>query len=283
VAWIQVHQALGTHRKTYLLADALEIIPAQAVGHLALLWTWALDNAPDGSLDGSPASVIARAAQWTGDARTFLDALTDAGFVDLAEDGLRLHDWEEYAGNLLGIWEANKNRSRTWREARRARLSAAAQEKRENAERDANAYGTHTERIPYAQRMAQEERRGEENNPLPPAGGTVLLEVSPEKVADRFGEWWLSYPHKGTRSHKGQARSSWDARLAEGVPAAVIIGHTRHMAADEEWQREDGRAVPGAHRYLAKTDFSLPSVLAAASGAGPEQFRYLDDVEADRG
>ena len=264
MAWIQVHQALIAHRKTYTLAGELGICRAQAVGHLAMLWTWALDNAPDGCLPIGLGAAIADVCDWRGAPETFVDALINAGFVDLGEEGLHLHDWEEYAGTLLSRREREAERKRAARGADVGRMSAGCPQD-----------------VPPPSGRRVEKSRVE--NPLPPTGGTVLLEVPPEKVPDRFPEWWLLYPHKGTRSHRGQARSSWDARLAEGVPAAVIIGHTRHMAADEEWQREDGRAVPGAHRYLAKTDFSLPSVLAAAAGAGPEQFRYLDDVEADRG
>jgi hypothetical protein len=66
-AWLELHQSLPTHRKTLIMADALDVKPVQIVGHLTCLWLWALDNAQDGVLHVSP-QMIARAAQWEDEA-----------------------------------------------------------------------------------------------------------------------------------------------------------------------------------------------------------------------
>lgn len=54
MAWIELHQALPQHRKLLALRDALRLRTPAALGHMCLLWLWALDNAPDGDLSALP-------------------------------------------------------------------------------------------------------------------------------------------------------------------------------------------------------------------------------------
>lgn len=98
MAWIELHQAVWTHRKTMMLGAALGIEDIYAAAHMARLWCWALDSAQDGDLSRIPDSVIARAAEWRGDPQAFMDGAKAAGFIDA--DGM-LHDWWEYAGRLI--------------------------------------------------------------------------------------------------------------------------------------------------------------------------------------
>jgi hypothetical protein len=110
MAWIELHQSLPTHRKTLAAADALDMAPVHFVGHLIAFWLWALDNVPDGELNGVSPRIIAHAAQWTGDPETFINALIDAGFIERTEDGqLTIHDWNG------GRW-SRKQRNETRRE-----------------------------------------------------------------------------------------------------------------------------------------------------------------------
>ena len=79
MAWIQVHQTLKDHRKLFDAADELEISPPHMMGLLISFWLWALDNAPTGKLDGITHRMIARAAQYEGDAEKLAAALIDSG------------------------------------------------------------------------------------------------------------------------------------------------------------------------------------------------------------
>lgn len=103
MAWIELHQTLPSHRKTLRLRRLLQIRTPQAVGHLCMLWLWALDNAPDGDLTGFGADELAEVAGWTGrDPGRFVRALAEAGFLDAGPEGaLVLHDWSDYAGRLM--------------------------------------------------------------------------------------------------------------------------------------------------------------------------------------
>jgi len=119
VAWIELHQSLWTHRKTLIMAVALNLDETYAAAHMARLWTWALDNAPQGDLTGLPNEVIARGAGWKGDPDEFVAAAIKAGFLEKIDGALQLHDWEDYAGRLIERRAAERERSRQRREAAR--------------------------------------------------------------------------------------------------------------------------------------------------------------------
>ena len=101
MAWIQVHQALLSHRKTLRCADILDLPEVYIVGHLVAVWTWAIDNADGGVLDVSD-RIIAKAAQWTGDPAKFVDCMVEVGYFDRDDDSVvHIHDWDDYAGKLI--------------------------------------------------------------------------------------------------------------------------------------------------------------------------------------
>jgi len=116
MAWIEVHQSLPGHKKTMKCAEALDIPEVYLVGHLVTLWLWALDNSTDGSLADVSNRMIAKAAQWAGDASTFVHALIGAGYLDRTEEGLYIHDWWEYAGKLLSQRERNREKQQRYRD-----------------------------------------------------------------------------------------------------------------------------------------------------------------------
>lgn len=116
MAWIESHQELAGHPKTKRFRRALGVSVPMAIGHLHLLWWWALDYAQDGDLSRYEPEDVADAAMWEGDASQFLDALATAGFVDRDGKTVVLHDWDEYAGRLIQKREQNRERQRRSRE-----------------------------------------------------------------------------------------------------------------------------------------------------------------------
>lgn len=112
MAWIESHQELGAHPKLGRLARALGVSRPTALGHLHLLWYWALDYAPSGDISRYRASEIARAAEWEGKPGVFTKALRDAGFLD---PGQVIHDWPDYAGKLIERRRADAARKRAER------------------------------------------------------------------------------------------------------------------------------------------------------------------------
>ncbi|WP_144082430.1 hypothetical protein [Desulfocurvibacter africanus] len=60
------------------------------------LWIQTAMNHPDGVLRGMDEVDIALEAGWEGDPGQFVEAMRTAGFLDLTEEGWKLHDWEEH-------------------------------------------------------------------------------------------------------------------------------------------------------------------------------------------
>jgi hypothetical protein len=117
-AWLELHVGLAGHPKTIRLQLALDLSEATAIGHLVLLWTWALQYATNGSLRRFTDAEIAKAARYdarTGTAAAFVQALVSSGWLDAKPR--RLHDWSLYAGRLLDQRARNRERMQRARAA----------------------------------------------------------------------------------------------------------------------------------------------------------------------
>lgn len=161
MAWIEAHQALFTHRKTMALADALDMDETAVAGHLIRFWTWAIDNAQDGNLDGVSDRAIAVGAGWKGDHRLFVAAMFEAGWLDADRT---IHDWWEYAGRLIERRRSEADRkaaSRTqWESAARdRRKTGAGQAAPTNEEEDGTGAGQAQDRLRPGAGQAQDRRK----------------------------------------------------------------------------------------------------------------------------
>lgn len=121
-----VHQAvldssLPGHRKLKKLARVLGVSKAEALGRLALVWIWAAEYAPDGVIPPAfDALDVADAAEFPGSPDSFVDALLEAGFLDLSTDGvLAIHDWRAYSGKLIANRVKARERKAAYRERQR--------------------------------------------------------------------------------------------------------------------------------------------------------------------
>jgi DnaD/phage-associated family protein len=128
MAWIELHQGMPGHRKTRRVKSVLGIDTATAVGHLCLLWLWAIDNAEDGSIGGMLNQEIADVCEYTGDADRFVDALVEAGYLVRTGNDLIIHDWVDYCGRLMDKREKNRIRQQRFRERNREAKEAAPPE-----------------------------------------------------------------------------------------------------------------------------------------------------------
>lgn len=120
MAWIELHQELAEHRKLDRLIQESGAGRDACIGRLCLLWLWALGNRPDGDLSGLDAQRLARiTCVKPRQAAPFLEALVRSGFLDRDEKGLRVHDWNDYAGRLLETRRKVSERKRRSREKQR--------------------------------------------------------------------------------------------------------------------------------------------------------------------
>lgn len=130
IPWIQVYSNLLHHPKTSTFSDALALkssdvnIEAIAVGMLVSLWTWAVQNAPNGDLSSVNDRTIAREAQWKRRPEMLVDALQKSGFLDADR---KLHDWEEYAELYINRVEYQREQAKERMRNMRARKKAEAE------------------------------------------------------------------------------------------------------------------------------------------------------------
>ncbi len=110
MAWIESHQDLATNPKAKRAARMLDVPLPQVVGHLHMLWWWALDHAFDGDLSSFDALDIADACGWDGDPDTFVKVLIGCGPGDkdgFLEPEWTIHDWDEFTRHLRARREAS--------------------------------------------------------------------------------------------------------------------------------------------------------------------------------
>ena len=112
--WIQVYANLPSHRKICKLRNALGMKSNyEATGLIVSLWCWAAVNAPDGNLGGYNSRDIAEAIGYKKAPSKLIDVFTDAGFVDVQENGNTvIHDWDEHAALLMDSNEQQKKNTR---------------------------------------------------------------------------------------------------------------------------------------------------------------------------
>ena len=121
--WIKSAQALASHPKLHMLANDIGASIPQTIGHLHLLWWWALDYCQDGYLTKYE-GFISMAAQWEGDKDLFLNKLIEHGWIDRIGEDLVIHDWLDYTGNLILVREKDAERKRKARTSRNSKNSS---------------------------------------------------------------------------------------------------------------------------------------------------------------
>ncbi len=135
MAWIKSEQALGQHPKLKLLANELKITIPQAVGHLHLLWWWAVDYAENGDITRYK-DFVPFSAQWEGEPTDFTNALIKHGWIDDKDGKLFIHDWVEYTGALIEIRQKDAERKRQSRQRANAKNSTNKFAKSSNETRE---------------------------------------------------------------------------------------------------------------------------------------------------
>jgi hypothetical protein len=112
MAWVPSHADLGQHPKMKRAARIAGVSEPAIIGHLHLLWWFALSIAPDGDLSRFDADDLAIAVQFDGDPELFVKALREcgpSGSVGFITDDMRLHDWDDYGGKYIRKVEAGRD------------------------------------------------------------------------------------------------------------------------------------------------------------------------------
>ena len=171
MAWIPSYTSLKSHPKTKRAARMAGINRAQLIGHLHMLWWWALEYAPDGNLSGLSYDEIEEEADWDGEPGQLINAFIDcgrngnAGFLIKNDGGLFINDWEEYGGRYLKKKEQGRKRIKKHREKAKASvtdtITATVTEPEHNA--DVTRYVTQPKREQNASRIEENRKEKKEH------------------------------------------------------------------------------------------------------------------------
>lgn len=220
MAWIELHQSLWTHRKTLALAEALGIEDTYAAAHMARFWSWAMDNACNGDITVMSQTIIAKAAGWHGDAKTFTEAIVASGFFDRDDRGVRIHNWDNYSGKLMEARAKNKDRQRRYR-GRNANITVTS---------------------PLDNGLV---------TPLPYP--TVPNRTQPDRTRvengytnEHFNAFWEIYPRK---VNKANAEKAWGKLKPSAGLVDEILTALTAQAASPRWQAEP-QFIPHAATWL---------------------------------
>lgn len=297
MAWIEVHQSLPPHRKIKRLKRTLKIKTAQAVGHVVMLWLWALDNAPEGRLDGLDPEDLAEAAEWQGDPVKFVDALQECGFVDEGES-LLIHDWQEYGGRLQDQRKdraaQNRERQKRYRDKQKDH-NGNVTETQDNTvtvtDRNANVtrYGNVTETQDNATTLHNTtqhyisppsggDKKGVTRNVTPPSpppekGGAVeayMARINPTPSSASMYELIDFEKRLGTPVCLRAIDEALDANARTWTYVKAILRNkeANGVTSLEEWDQQEAKRLNAKHRNAA----------AKATEEDPDGFRGPSDL-----
>ncbi|OAT81085.1 hypothetical protein [Desulfotomaculum copahuensis] len=251
MAWIESHQELARHPKTRKLARILGVSIPTVIGHLHLLWWWAMDYAQEGTLERYDDSDIADAAMWEGDPAQFLDALYTAGFIDQDEHGVfSIHDWHDYAGRLLEKRRADAERKRSTRhrpmDVQRTSIGCPTDGAGNLTVPNQTEHNQTVKIDTHAPGGASAQPQNPSDQPADQSG-EQRKRAKTQKQEELFARFWAAYPKKRS---KGQAEKAWaklqpDEQLVETMLAAI-----ERAKKSEEWRKENGRYIPYPATWL---------------------------------
>lgn len=112
IVYAQISSFVPMHPKVRSLANFAGLSPAQALGHLAAMWSWTVVYSKGGIIDPTdlgvyPMFLCASPKEF----EHLLDAMTQTGWLDKIEGGLlQVHDWDDHTGRVLEerVYERNK-------------------------------------------------------------------------------------------------------------------------------------------------------------------------------
>lgn len=192
MAWISVHeQVIGG--KLRCLAKELDSSQNEALGILITLWLWGINNADrEGRIVGADKEDVAKALVVGIDKRLnpndAVEALIRTHWIDVENDGLFLHDWEEWQEQW---YKAIKRREDDKERKRKSRAEAKA---------------------------VKQEAPQEEPNPTKPQ--PKVEKPKAEGYSKDFEDFWEVYPRK---VGKGDAYKKYQTRIKDGWSPAELL------------------------------------------------------------
>ena len=112
---VMIDPYLPRHRKVHRLARNLRVGVPTALGYLLHGWCDTMLQAEAGVLQGYTQGEVTLAFGYKGDSTRFVEAMTDAGFLEKNGDDFIIHEWPEHQGDILdkrAQWRERKRKQR---------------------------------------------------------------------------------------------------------------------------------------------------------------------------
>ncbi len=256
MAWIESHQELYRHPKVKRLARATGASVPALIGHLHLLWWWALDYAQTGELTDYTSEDIADAALWEDDPAAFTEAVTNAGFLDRDDGRTYLHDWNDYAGKLLERRASDRERKRKSVGVPTDSIGVPADSvgvPKDSIGVPADSVGVPKDSIVTVPNLTVQNRTepNQQNHttPQPPAsvGDAPTARVVVSSLEQRFNEFWEAYPKK---TAKQTALRAWKKAAPSPELHARILAAIEAAKLTDKWRRDGGQYIPNPATWL---------------------------------
>lgn len=113
---VMIDPYLLRHRKLRRLARNLRVGVPAAMGYLLHGWCDTMLQSETGVLEGYTEGEVTQAFGYKGDPTRFIEAITDAGFLEKKDDTFIIHQWPEHQGDILDKRAQWRDRKRKQRE-----------------------------------------------------------------------------------------------------------------------------------------------------------------------
>lgn len=248
MAWIESHQEIGNHPKTRKAARLAGTTVPTMVGHLHLIWHWALGFAQEGDLSGYEPWQVEDAAMWDGAEGALFDALQRAGFIDANNDGIcTLHDWHDYAGKLIERRRADAARKR----GESAKNPPTPPKKSDDIQRNSDGTPTEGAQNPSVT-LTVTPTNVESLAPDGASGRPDLTTIDggrkpPSATENRFNRFWSVYPKKRS---KDAAWKAWQRINPDNALTETMIEAVHRLMQTHDWRKENGQFIPYPATWL---------------------------------
>lgn len=235
MAWISVHDTID-NQKLREFHKLLGCSKFEAVGILNFLWLWGLTNATKtGLIPAADEEDIERYLYGKGNGteipcQDIVKALLEAEYLERREDGLYIHDWDEWQKEWYRYLERRENDVKRKRRKKELLKGKIPQSTEKNAETP--------QKIP---------EKADGN-----ADGKVPAKKRKEYSKD-FEKFWEAYPNtKG----KAEANKCYAARLKEGWSPEELYEAACNYAAECRKRRTEQQYIKHGSTFLsANTPF----------------------------
>lgn len=200
MAWISVHeQVLGGKLRN--LSKEIGCSQNEALGILIRLWLWGINNSDkDGYIIGAEREDLAEILTVGLDVQCntldVVEALIQTMWIDMAQDGLYIHDWCEWQEQWYKAKEIREKDAKRKREERAVKRNKIAAKKEDGAK------------------------------PNPPDAPKAAVGTD-SKYCKEFEMFWEAYPKK---VGKGEAYKKYLARTKDGWSPLELIGAAKKYA-----------------------------------------------------